>query len=152
MKQNKTLNGDEYIIYTDGGSRGNPGPAAYGFVIYKNGELLFEEGKRIGEATNNVAEYTAVIAALKYVLSSKYPFGVAQGKQALSIQFFMDSKLVAEQLSGRWKVKNETLRNLYFTIKELEQKIGTEIVYEHVGRAKNLEADRLVNFALDSEL
>lgn len=146
MKQEPNL-----TIYCDGGARGNPGPAAYGFVIYKNGALLFEEGKKIGETTNNVAEYSAVIAALKFVLSSKYLPAGRQGK-VLSIQFFLDSQLVAEQLSGRWKIKNETLRNLYFTIKDLEQKLGAKITYEHVRREKNQEADRLVNLALDTKL
>lgn len=135
----------ELKIYTDGGARGNPGFAAYGFVIYKNGELLFEEGKNIGEATNNVAEYTAVVEALKYLVSSiEY--------SVLSIKFFMDSMLVAEQLSGRWKIKNENLRSLYHTIKELEQKIGGKISYQHVRRKQNQEADRLVNQALDNRL
>ena len=136
----------DYTIYTDGGARGNPGAAAYGFVIYNSKDTkIYEEGKTIGKATNNVAEYSAVIAALKYVgLSIQY--------QILNIRFFLDSKLVVEQLSGRWKIKNENLRNLYFTVKALEKKNGAKIIYEHVRREANLEADLLVNLALDGEI
>lgn len=152
MKQHPTLtessNVVDYTIYTDGGARGNPGPAAYGFVIYDNlNNIVYEEGKTIGNTTNNVAEYTAVIAALKYLSGRSAVSG-----QLSIVRVFLDSQLVAEQLSGRWKIKNETLRNLHFTIKELEKKIGAEIVYKHVRREKNLEADRLVNLALDNKL
>ena len=133
----------DFTIYADGGARGNPGPAAYGFVIYdEHGSNIYEEGRGIGNATNNVAEYSAVIAALKYVLSIKY--------KVLSIKFFLDSQLVAEQLSSRWKIKNENLRNLYFTTRELEKKIGAKFTYSSVPREQNQEADRLVNLALDN--
>lgn len=136
-------NSNTYTIYCDGGARGNPGPAAYGFVIYDSkGLKVYEEGRAIGKTTNNVAEYSAVISALKYVLSSKY--------KVLSINFFLDSQLVAEQLFGGWKIKNENLRSLYFTIKDLEQKISAKFSYSHVPREKNQEADRLVNAALDA--
>jgi len=136
----------EYIIYTDGGSRGNPGESAYGFVVYdKNRRLLYEEGKKIGIKTNNFAEYSAVLEALKWVeqYSKTGP---------INIQFFMDSMLVAEQLSGRWKVKSESIRSLYYSIKELEQKLKSETSYSHVYREQNKEADRLVNEALDKEI
>lgn len=131
-------------IYADGGARGNPGEAAYGFVIYDwRGSKIYEEGKRLGVQTNNFAEYSAVVAALKYVLSIKY--------KVLRINFFLDSQLVAMQLSGKWKIKNEILRNLYFTTRELEQKIGGHFLYQHVLRDKNQDADRLVNLALDNK-
>jgi len=137
---------DTLIIYTDGGSRGNPGYAAFGFVVYDSDKkLLFEHGKNIGIQTNNVAEYTAILEALKYVEESiKY--------EVLSIKFFMDSKLAAEQLSGRWKIKNENLRGLYFEIKKMEQKLGVRITYSHVPREQNKEADLMVNMALDGLL
>jgi len=138
----KSLN---YTIYADGGARGNPGPAAYGFVIYdEQGSKIYEEGRAIGKTTNNVAEYSAITAALKYVLSIKY--------KVLSIKFFLDSQLAAEQLSGQWKIKNENLRNLFFTIKELEQNIGAKVTYSNVPREQNRQADRLVNAALDGEI
>ncbi|OGH15872.1 MAG: hypothetical protein A3C30_03530 [Candidatus Levybacteria bacterium RIFCSPHIGHO2_02_FULL_40_18] len=139
-------NSKTFMIYADGGARGNPGPAAYGFVIYdEQGSKVYEEGSAMGNATNNVAEYSAVVAALKYLVSSiQYPVS--------SIKFILDSKLVTEQLSGNWKIKNENLRNLYFTIKELEQKIGAKFIYSAVPREQNQEADRLVNAALDANL
>ena len=136
-------NESNLTVYCDGGARGNPGPAAYGFVIFnEHDSKIYEEGRAIGNTTNNVAEYSAVIAALKYVLSIKY--------KVLSIKFFLDSQLVAEQLSSRWKIKNENLRNLYFTTRELEKKIGAKFTYSSVPREQNQEADRLVNLALDN--
>jgi len=134
-----------YTIYADGGARGNPGPAAYGFVIYdEQGSKIYEEGRAIGKTTNNVAEYSGVVAALKWIISSiQYPVS--------SIQFFLDSQLVAEQLSGGWKIKSENLRNLFFTIKDLEQKIGAKVTYSNVPREQNREADRLVNATLDNK-
>ena len=150
-------NESNLTVYCDGGARGNPGPAAYGFVIFnEHDSKIYEEGKAIGETTNNVAEYSGVVAALKYVLSMKparhATQGVAGGYKVLSIKFFLDSQLVAEQLSGRWKIKNENLRNLFFTIKELEQKIGAKFTYSNVPREQNGEADRLVNAALDEKM
>ena len=136
---------DSFIIYCDGGARGNPGPAAYGFAVYdSSNKLLFEEGKAIGITTNNVAEYSAVAAALKYLSERS-----VVSSQLSIVTFFLDSQLVTEQLSGRWKIKNENLRNLFFTIRELEQKIGAKISYKHVFREQNKEADRMVNLALD---
>lgn len=139
--RNAMSNTNHLIIYGDGGSRGNPGEAAYGFVIFQEGKVLYEEGKKIGINTNNVAEYSAVIEALRHVLSSKY--------KVLSIKFFLDSKLVVEQMNGRWKIRNEILRSKFFTIKSLEKTLNTKIAYEHIPREMNAEADRMVNLALD---
>lgn len=133
----------DYIIYTDGGSRGNPGPSAYGFVIYNRSlKIIREEGKKIGISTNNVAEYTGVISALKWIVSNNK-------MKSPDIQFFLDSTLVTNQMEGRFKIRNENLRNLYYTAKNLEEKIGGTIRYEAVRREENKEADRLVNKALD---
>ena len=132
------------IIYTDGASRGNPGHASYGFTISDgSGKLLYEEGRYIGTATNNVAEYTAVLAALKFV-EKKF----VKRKQ-LSIELYADSKLVAEQLSGRFKVKALHLRPIIEKIKILSLGLG-RVIYSHIPRSKNFEADRLANLALDS--
>ncbi len=132
------------IIYTDGASRGNPGPASYGFTISDgNGQLLHEEGEYIGEATNNVAEYTAVLRAFK-LIKEKY-----SEKLPIQINLFADSKLVAEQLSGKWKIKNPRLREILSQIKILEMEIGA-VLYTHVPREQNTEADRLANKALDN--
>jgi ribonuclease HI len=129
-------------IFCDGGSRGNPGPAAYGFVVFSNTKKIYEEGKTLGVQTNNFAEYSAVINALRYIVSSKHRLS--------SIKFFLDSKLVVEQLSGKWKIKNENLRSLCHTIKTLEYSLGMPITYKHIPREKNTEADLLVNKALDN--
>ncbi len=138
----------DYVVYADGGARGNPGPAAYGFVIHdKAGNKVYEEGRTIGEATNNVAEYTAVISALKYLSES-----LITNQRSLIIQVFLDSQLAAMQLSGKWKIKNENLRNLFFTIKGLEQKMEAGFSYINIPREENREADRLVNMALDGKI
>ena len=134
----------KFIIYTDGASRGNPGPASYGFTISdETGKLLHEEGEYIGKTTNNVAEYTAVIAVLKLV---KEKYG---DRSPLQIDLFADSKLVAEQLSGRYKIKHPNLKPLFDQIKILEMELGF-ISYTHIPRDKNTEADRLANKALDN--
>ncbi|MDD5147379.1 MAG: ribonuclease HI family protein [Candidatus Daviesbacteria bacterium] len=131
------------VIYTDGASRGNPGPASYGFtVLGRNGKSLYEEGKYIGVTTNNVAEYTGVLEALKYV-KEKY------GRHRLEVELYADSKLVAEQLSGRFKVKALHLKPIIEKIKILSLELGG-VMYVHVLRSKNTVADRLANLALDS--
>ncbi|MBI2334997.1 ribonuclease HI family protein [Candidatus Daviesbacteria bacterium] len=129
------------IIYTDGASRGNPGPASYGFTVSdEKGNLIYEEGRYIGVATNNVAEYTAVLEVFKY-LKKKFP-------QRLEIEFFADSRLVVEQLSGRFKIKNPNLKILFEQIKILEMETG-EVFYRHIPRSRNFKADKLANEALD---
>lgn len=131
------------VIYTDGASRGNPGPASYGFTIAEvSGKLLHEEGEYIGETTNNVAEYMAVVSALNWV-NKKY------GNQKIQVNVFADSKLVAEQLSGRFKVKSLHLKPIIEQIKILGLELGG-VIYSHVPREKNTEADRLANKALDN--
>lgn len=131
------------IIYTDGASRGNPGPASYGFTISdENGSLIYEEGRYIGISTNNMAEYTAVLEALKYVKEN-----LKEG--FLQIELFADSKLVVEQLSGRFKVKSSHLKPLVEKIQILKMELGG-VVHGHIPREKNTEADRLANQALDS--
>lgn len=139
---------DTLIIYTDGGSRGNPGYAAFGFVIYdENRELIFERGKNIGIQTNNVAEYSAILEALRWVDEQKLI-----NNQQSTINFFMDSKLACEQLSGRWKIKNENIRGFYYEIKKMEEKLSAKVTYTHVPREENREADKMVNMALDGLL
>lgn len=131
------------IIYTDGASRGNPGHAAYGFTIAdEKGNLLHEEGEYIGIATNNVAEYTAVLAALKHV-KNKF----AQ-RELLQIELSADSKLVAEQLSGNYKVKAKHLKPMIEQIKILATQLGS-VTYSHIPRSQNTTADKLANLALD---
>lgn len=130
------------FIYTDGASRGNPGHASYGFTISdENGKLIHEEGNYIGIATNNIAEYTAVLEAFKFIKKNYQP--------PLEIILYADSKLLAEQLSGRYKIKNPGLKYLFDKIKILESQIGL-ISYNHIYRSKNTLADNLANQALDN--
>lgn len=130
------------IIHTDGGARGNPGPAAVGVVVEEasSKRKIVEFGKRIGEATNNVAEYTAVIEALRRI----------QNEECTEIDFFLDSVLVVNQLNGKFKVKDTKLRDLLVNVRTLEGEVGGEVRYHAVPREKNRRADFLVNRALDN--
>lgn len=130
------------IIHTDGGARGNPGPAAIGVVIAdEQGKKIYEFGKTIGETTNNVAEYTAVVEALRAMKEKIQAFTVAD--------FFLDSTLVVNQVNGLFKVKDARLRSLLSQVRILEQEIGGEIRYRAIPREQNRRADFLVNRALD---
>jgi len=129
-----------FFVFTDGGARGNPGPAAIGFFIQdESGKILAEEGQRIGRATNNVAEYQAVIEAFKW-LKKNY-----STDKPSSCQFFLDSKLVVNQLNGLFKVKNARLKVLNLEVKKIEQAIGVPVTYRFIPREKNQRADALVN-------
>lgn len=133
------------IIYTDGASRGNPGPASYGFLILgEGGKILYEKGEYIGTTTNNVAEYTGVLEALKQVHSSISKNGEVR------IELRADSKLVIEQLSGRFKIKSPHLKPLIEEIRILAIELGG-VIYIHIPRAQNTKADKLANLALDSK-
>ncbi len=134
-------------IHTDGGSRGNPGQAAIGVFIEGDGEIVAKIGKRIGEVTNNVAEYSAVLEAFDFLLKNK---NFLQGIQ--SINFFMDSQLIYSQITGLYKIKNANLRELLFKVREKESQIKIPISYNYINREKNKMADKLVNLALDNML
>lgn len=140
----------EIDVFCDGGSRGNPGPAAVGFVIQKSldGKILVKQGKTIGFSTNNVAEYRAVITALEWLKENLLPHSVRGEK----INFFLDSQLVVNQLNGLFKIKNAALRKLFFEIRKLEQEIGGIVSYRFVPREQNFIADSLVNAALDKKV
>ncbi len=128
-----------YRVFTDGGARGNPGPAAIGVVIVDSltEEPVEQFGKRIGSTTNNVAEYLAVIEALKW-------FKKNRGQEKVSLDFFLDSKLVVNQLNGLFRVKDGKLRNLILEVKKCEIELGGKIFYCHIPREKNQAADKLV--------
>lgn len=136
------------IIHTDGGARGNPGPAAVGVVIEEAGNIIAEFGKKIGETTNNVAEYMAVIEAFKKVISLSAQAG--EKLKVKSIYFYLDSTLVVNQLNGVFKIKDARLRNLMLSVRILEQQAGGVITYTAVRREQNTRADYFVNKALDS--
>lgn len=137
------MSADHFIIHTDGGARGNPGPAAIGVVIHKNGKHFHHFGKTIGETTNNVAEYTAVTEAFRYLKSQNI-------STSSHLLFVLDSKLVVNQLNCLYKIKDAKLRELCFQIRQWEQEVGEEIVYTRVPREQNREADFLVNQHLDN--
>ena len=127
-------------LWTDGGARGNPGPAAFAYVLEdEDGEPLASHGERIGTATNNVAEYRGLIAGLEKAVE----LGVT------SLEVVSDSELLVKQMRGEYRVKNEALRELSSEAALLAAKLG-RVEYRHVRRAHNELADRLVNEALDA--
>jgi ribonuclease HI len=134
------------IINTDGGARGNPGPAGIGVVMVDEGGLLLKEfGEYIGETTNNVAEYQALIRALE---ETQKLLGT---NAEVPVEIRMDSELVVRQMEGRYKVKEPTLKLKFLRVKELLQKIpATSFV--HVRREQNKRADELVNEAIDARV
>lgn len=131
-------------IFTDGGSKGNPGPSSIGMVFYLDGREVLKYREDIGIATNNVAEYMAVIRALeKFKVQSR--LGGTNIKAVDKIEFYSDSKLLVNQVNGLFKVKNAKIREFIFKIRILEQEINTAITYQFVPREKNQVADNLVN-------
>ncbi len=145
------------IIYTDGGSRGNPGPAAIGVIICLPAETSAKAGdesekvakeysETIGEATNNEAEYRAVIFAFKKI---KQLFGKAAVKEA-DIEFRMDSELVAKQLQGLYKIEEPNLQPLFLKVWNLNIDFKN-VKFKHIPREENKRADNLVNEALDEK-
>ncbi len=138
---------EKIIIYTDGGARGNPGPAAIGVVIKDaSGRTIKGYGEAIGEATNNEAEYRAVISALA---KTKALLGKEKTKK-ISVEVNADSEFVVRQLNGEYKIEEERLFPFFIKIWNLKMDFG-KISFSHVPREKNKEADRLVNEALDRE-
>lgn len=136
------------FVFTDGGARGNPGPAAIGVAITnEKGQELASIGKRIGRATNNVAEYTAILEALNWITENKAMLG-----KDPRVSFFMDSELAYLQITGVYKIKNTNLRELIFKIRIKEKELGIPVSYGHVRREKNKNADKLVNLALDNKI
>lgn len=131
-------------VYTDGGARGNPGPAAIGVYIEQEGIEVVRIAKRIGNATNNFAEYSAILEALTFLEENKSKLKFSK------VEFFMDSELAYSQLVGLYKIKNSDIRNFIFEIRKKEGAIGAPIVYLHIRREKNKMADALVNMALDN--
>lgn len=127
-------------IYTDGASRGNPGKAGIGVIIYNtDGQVLKKDNESIGVTTNNVAEYKAVIRGLELALELG----------ASGVKLYADSQLLVRQLSGEYRVKNEGLKPLYNKVKELTSNFKNFAAI-HIPREENKEADKLANMALDS--
>jgi probable phosphoglycerate mutase len=130
------------VVEADGGSRGNPGPAGYGAVVRDatTGEVLAEASESIGRATNNVAEYSGLIAGLRAAAA------IARGAD---VEVRMDSKLVVEQMSGRWQIKHPDMRPLAAKARETARALG-RVSYTWVPRSRNAHADRLANQAMDA--
>jgi ribonuclease H / adenosylcobalamin/alpha-ribazole phosphatase len=127
-------------LYTDGGARGNPGPAAFAYVLEgDDGTVLAAHGETIGVATNNVAEYRGLVAGLAKALELAVP----------EVEVVSDSELLVKQMRGEYKVKNEALRELSLEAARLGRRLD-KVDYRHVRRAHNELADRLVNEALDA--
>lgn len=128
-------------IHTDGGARGNPGPAGTGIVITDadSGEILTRVKEYIGETTNNQAEYRAVIRGLTEAIAL----------QPASVMVVADSELLVRQLTGIYRVKNADLAKRFLEVRNLETKLGVPVRYRHVPRAQNKEADALANEAMD---
>lgn len=137
----------KFIIYTDGGARGNPGPAAIGVVI--NGPIEVKKySEYIGKATNNEAEYQAVIFALKKL---KQLIGKEKAKSEADVEIHLDSELLANQLNGEYKIKEKDLQLLFLEVWNLKQDFKS-VSFKYIPREDNRGADRLVNQALDKEL
>lgn len=130
---------EKLIIHTDGGARNNPGPAGIGCVLYdENKKIIKEISEYIGEATNNQAEYKAVIRALEE----------AKKLGADELEFYLDSELVVRQFNRIYKVRDKDLAPLFMKVYNLAQGFK-KVVFKHVVREKNKEADMLVNRAID---
>lgn len=136
-------------INTDGGSRGNPGPAGIGAVFYNaEGEEIHAYCEFVGEATNNQAEYQAIVKALNILVKSKW-LKKNNGNKDKKIICRLDSKLVVEQINGNFKVKNEGIKPLIAEINSLKMEINVPMEFIHIPREKNARADELANKAMD---
>jgi len=128
-------------VNVDGGARGNPGPAAIGVVLREGDQVLEEVGETIGEATNNIAEYRALLRGIE----------LAATHGASELELIGDSELVVRQVEGRYKVKNAGMKELHEEVKRALREFDSWSI-RHVRRAENADADRLVNQALDGAL
>lgn len=138
---------DKLTIYCDGGSRGNPGPSAYGFVVVDGAAEIYKEKKFIGNTTNNVAEYQGLIHALEWL--EKYQ----RKNKVKQVTIILDSLLVVKQVNKEYKVKSKNLAGLFAQAFRLLGSLGdTKVKVRHVKREENFTADGLVNEALDQQL
>ena len=132
-----------FFVWTDGGARGNPGPAGYGVVIKDEaGKNLAEIAEYLGETTNNQAEYWGLLTALERVIE-------LAGDEPAEVEVRMDSELIVKQMLGLYRIKNEGLKPLYWRIRELVVRLGGRVSFSHVPRRENKEADALSNVAMD---
>jgi ribonuclease HI len=136
----------QITIFTDGGSRGNPGPAALGVVVYgADNTEIYAHGERVGTATNNEAEYAALLHSLTWV--TEY---IKTHPEITRVEWKLDSKLVVEQTLGHWKVKEPRMAEYVSQAKKLLSALASSHTLTHVPRSENARADELVNQALDA--
>lgn len=135
---------EEFVIYTDGGSRGNPGPSAAAYVVLADAKIIAKGAKYLGVGTNNQAEYNGVLLAYEWLIKN------VKSPNVKKINFFLDSELVVRQLNGIYKIKDANLKLLAGKIMRLHQQLGSEVSYQSVLREKNKLADSLVNESLDA--
>lgn len=128
-------------LYIDGAARGNPGPAAYAVILQRPGQAPLSQAAPIGIATNNVAEYTALLEGLRLAAAQKVP----------RLEVISDSELLVKQMQGQYRVRHPDLQRLYQAVQELLPRFE-QVTFTHVRREQNAEADRLVNAALDGRL
>lgn len=138
------MDSKELIIYCDGGARGNPGPSAAAFLVHKKGKVIFSDARYLGISTNNFAEYNAVLLAISW-LKDNFKF------KKDSVKIYLDSELVANQLNGKYRVKNSKLEKIFSKIIEIKKRLDVSIDYIAIPRTKNKLADHLVNKLLDSK-
>lgn len=147
MTSKNPITPTQFVIHTDGGSRGNPGPAAIGVWIgTPEGELIHSFGQYLGVGTNNEAEYEAILASLTWLLASPILTSIT------TLTWKLDSMLVVEQLNRRWKIKEPRIQAKATRCWELLKTLAVPYSITYVPRAQNAMADALVNLALDEEL
>lgn len=135
-------------IHCDGASRGNPGPAACAFVVYDQEHNKLKQYRHfLGFATNNQAEYAAILLAHQWLASSE-----AKALDVSGVKFVLDSELAVKQLKGIYKIKNTKIASLVIKIKKLQEKLNYPISFVHVKRDQNSQADKLANKALDEKM
>ena len=140
------MNEEGMIIHTDGGARGNPGPAACAFVVEVDGKIVGKGSHFLGESTNNYAEYQGVLLALKWLSKNFKSYSVD------TVTFYLDSELVVRQLTGVYKVKDKKLIDLFLEVNTLSRNVGLRILYKNIPRANNKIADFLLNEELDKNI
>lgn len=140
QQKTSAINSESLQIFTDGGARGNPGPAGAGWILKQKGEIIKRGKKFLGEATNNQAEYQALILALHD----------AKKLDPQALEIHMDSELAVKQILGEYKVKNEELKTLFAQVKAVLQAFPKWSIC-HVRREQNKEADKLANEAMDEK-
>ena len=130
-------------IFTDGGSRGNPGPAACAFVVESDSKIIFKNHLYLGKTTNNVAEYSGLLEAVKWLFINVKKHKVDQ------VLFLLDSELIVNQMNKLYKIKNENLKRIYNDILLILEKLEIKYFFKHIPRINNKRSDFLVNKCLD---